>query len=408
MANMIFNLDLNKNNAINPIIFGRLTDGNLRKITVNITNEGEPVDLTDWVIRFEGVTGGQAKVFDVLGVNILDAKNGKFEYTFSKTAFSASGVYRQAYFAIEKDNMRETTNDIRIVVENVADLDAQDAETVVTELNKTITLINQRYDKLNSRVDIYENNIEDLENWLTERKTEIEDLIDSTTKNFNEKLLEIQTKLDETNQAIEKGNFYNKTETDNKVSIVKSVISSHIADESNPHFVTASQTGAYTKGEVDSKLVLKAIDSEVVHKENNEIISGSKTFTGQTVVNNLEITGELAMTNRVGEWTNLQLLTGFVAGDGTIPQVRKIRTAEGLVKIEFRGAISASSGNLPTAQVQVAILQNIYIPTTNSFVQGSDNTGRGGRVAALPEGRFMIYAPNGSLYIYLNSLFYYQ
>ena len=76
------NVDLNKNNAINPIIFGRLTDGNLRKITVNITNEGEPVDLTGWVIRFEGVTGGQAKVFDVLGVNILDAKNGKFEYTF--------------------------------------------------------------------------------------------------------------------------------------------------------------------------------------------------------------------------------------------------------------------------------------------------------------------------------------
>ncbi len=179
MANMIFNLDLNKNNAINPIIFGRLTDGNLRKITVNITNEGEPVDLTGWVIRFEGVTGGHAKVFDVLGVNILDAKNGKFEYTFSKTAFSATGAYRQAYFAIEKDNMRETTNDIKIIVENVADLDAQDAETVVTELNKTITLINQRYVELNNRVDIYEGDIAELESWLDERKAEIENIIDS-------------------------------------------------------------------------------------------------------------------------------------------------------------------------------------------------------------------------------------
>lgn len=205
MANMIFNLDLNKNNAINPIIFGRLTDGNLRKITVNITNEGEPVDLTDWVIRFEGTTGGRAKVFDVLGVNILDAKNGKFEYTFSKTAFSASGAYTTAYFAIEKDNMRETTNDIKIVVENIADLDAQDAETVVTELNKTIALINQKYDELNSRVDIYENDITDLEDWLASRKAEIEDLIDLANSNFNEKLTEIQTKLDKINQAIEKG-----------------------------------------------------------------------------------------------------------------------------------------------------------------------------------------------------------
>lgn len=206
MANMIFNLDLNKNNAINPIIFGRLTDGNLRKITVNITNEGEPLDLTDWVIRFEGTTGGHAKVFDVLGVNILDAKNGKFEYTFSKTAFSASGAYTTAYFAIEKDNMRETTNDIKIIVENVADLDAQDAQTVVTELNKTIALINQKYDELNSRVDVYENDITDLEDWLASRKAEIEDLIDLANSNFNQKLSEIQAKLDETNQAIEKGN----------------------------------------------------------------------------------------------------------------------------------------------------------------------------------------------------------
>ena len=208
MANMIFNLDINKNNAINPIILGRLTDGNLRKITVNITNEGEPVNLTGWVIRFEGVTGGQAKVFDVLGVNILDAKNGKFEYTFSKTAFSASGAYRQAYFAIEKDNMRETTNDIKIVVENVADLNAQDAETVVTELNKTITLINQRYAELNNRVDIYEDDIASLEGWLLGKKTEIENIINSANSNFSEKLSETQAKLDETNQAIKNGDFY--------------------------------------------------------------------------------------------------------------------------------------------------------------------------------------------------------
>ena len=258
MANMIFNLDLNKNNAINPIIFGRLTDGNLRKITVNITNEGEPIDLTGWVIRFEGVTGGQAKVFDVLGVNILDAKNGKFEYTFSKTAFSASGAYRHAYFAIEKDDMRETTNDIKIIVENVADLDAQDAETVVTELNKTITLINQRYAELNSRVDIYEDDIVNVEEWLLGKKTEIENIINSANSTFNQKLSEIQAKLDETNQAIVNGDFYSKTETDQKLSAINSTITNHTSNKLNPHAVTASQTGAYTKAEV-ATLISEAI-----------------------------------------------------------------------------------------------------------------------------------------------------
>ncbi|QIW56471.1 BppU family phage baseplate upper protein [Pseudolactococcus raffinolactis] len=258
MANMIFNLDLNKNNAINPIIFGRLTDGNLRKITVNITNEGEPVDLTDWVIRFEGTTGGHAKVFDVLGVHLLDAENGKFEYTFSKTAFSASGAYRQAYFAIEKDNMRETTNDIKIVVENVADLDAQDAETIVTELNKTITLINERYAELNGRVGGYADDIAELENWLVSRKTEIENIIKSANSTFNQKLSEIQTKLDETNQAIVNGDFYSKTETDQKLSAINITITNHTSNKSNPHAVTANQVGSYTKSEV-ATLISEAI-----------------------------------------------------------------------------------------------------------------------------------------------------
>ena len=264
MANMIFNLDLNKNNAINPIIFGRLTDGNLRKITVNITNEGEPVDLTGWVIRFEGVTGGHAKVFDVLGVNILDAKNGKFEYTFSKTAFSATGAYRQAYFAIEKDNMRETTNDIKIIVENVADLDAQDAETVVTELNKTITLINQRYVELNNRVDIYEGDIAELESWLDERKAEIENIIDLANSTFNQKLSEIQAKLNETNQAIVNGDFYSKTETDQKLNAINTTITNHTNDKTNPHAVTASQTGAYTKAEVANLINQAKLDANPI------------------------------------------------------------------------------------------------------------------------------------------------
>ena len=250
MANMIFNLDLNKNNAINPIIFGRLTDGNLRKITVNITNEGEPIDLTGWVIRFEGVTGGHAKIFDVMGVNLLDAQNGKFEYTFSKTAFSATGSYKNAYFSIEKDDKRETTNDIKIVVEKVADLDAQDAETVVTELNKTIALINQKYNELNSRVDVYESDIAYLENWLDEQKAEINTIITDAETTFNQKLSEIQGKLDATNHAIENGDFYNKTQIDGKITSVNSTISSHVNNKNNPHFVTAGQVNAYTKAEV--------------------------------------------------------------------------------------------------------------------------------------------------------------
>ena len=320
MANMIFNLDLNKNNAINPIIFGRLTDGNLRKITVNITNEGEPVNLTDWVIRFEGATGGQAKVFDVLGVQLLDAKNGKFEYTFSKTAFSASGAYKSAYFAIEKDDMRETTNDIKIIVENVADLDAQDAQTVVTELNKTITLINERYAELNGRVGGYADDIAELENWLTSRKAEIENIIDLANSNFTEKLTEIQTKLDETNQAINNGDFYTKTETDQKLSAINTTITSHTNDKANPHAVTASQVGAYSKQEIDTKLSKAVMTDDSGKVTINDLVADSITLPDDTdgwiTLQNLRYKKKNGL---VSFWFDFTTTTAGTAVVGTFP-----------------------------------------------------------------------------------------
>ncbi|MCJ1989021.1 phage baseplate protein [Lactococcus carnosus] len=258
MANQIFNLDLNKNNAINPIIFGRLTDGNLRKITVNITNEGEPLDLTGYKVTFEGISGGKTKVFDSLGVNLLDATNGKFEYKFSKTAFSSTGAYKTAYFSIEKDGTRETTNDIQIIVNTVADITAQDAEVAITELNKTISLINQKYNELNGRVGVYENDIKTLETWMSGKKTEINNIISNANSTFNQKLTEIQGKLDATNQAIANGSFYSKSETDAKIATVNSSITTHANNKSNPHVVTASQVGAYNKDAVDS-LIANAI-----------------------------------------------------------------------------------------------------------------------------------------------------
>ncbi len=188
----------------------------------------------------------------------------------------------------------------------------------------------------------------------------------------------------------------------------KSNFDSHVSNYNNPHAVTASQTGAYTKGEVESKLLLKAVDSEVVHKENNENISGSKTFTGQTKVGNLEVTGNIKLTGMIGEWTNIPLVAGYTAGDGQTPQVRKVRTAEGLIRIDYRGAIGATSGNLPIAQVTVGTIPTDFLPLGTVLMQGSDNTGRGGRVACLTSGEMRILAPNTSAYVYLNSTFYYQ
>ncbi|KZK38731.1 Phage tail assembly [Lactococcus cremoris] len=66
----------------------------------------------------------------------------------------------------------------------------------------------------------------------------------------------------------------------NDEQATKTEFNAHTANKSNPHSVTASQVGAYSKTEADSKLALKANDSEVVHKTGSETIAGDKNFTG--------------------------------------------------------------------------------------------------------------------------------
>lgn len=120
-------------------------------------------------------------------------------------------------------------------------------------------------------------------------------------------------------------------------------------------------------------------------------------------------TGSIAAENlAMSPWTNLTLLSGFTVGDGVQPQYRRIKNLDGSYSVQFRGAVSPTSGNFPGSQVQVASLSGNYLPQTNTFVQGSDNTGRGGRVATTTDGKLYILAPNNSSYMYINSLTYYN
>lgn len=77
-----------------------------------------------------------------------------------------------------------------------------------------------------------------------------------------------------------------------KDSELTNKVESHINNKDNPHAVTASQVGAYSKTEADVKFATgqslidlsttvegKADDSAVVHKTGDETIGGKKTFT---------------------------------------------------------------------------------------------------------------------------------
>ena len=105
-------------------------------------------------------------------------------------------------------------------------------------------------------------------------------------------------------------------------------------------------------------------------------------------------------------WTNLKLNSGYKAGDGMQPQYRRIKNLDGSCSVQFRGAVSPTSGNFPTGQVTVATLSGVYLPPTIAMRQGSDNTGRGARVAITTAGNLVIMAPNTSSYVYIDVLTY--
>jgi len=84
-----------------------------------------------------------------------------------------------------------------------------------------------------------------------------------------------------------------------KDSELTNKVDSHINNKSNPHSVTASQVGAYSKTEADSKLALKANDSDVVHNTGDETIAGKKSFTDDMSVSNLKVTGAISTVNDI-------------------------------------------------------------------------------------------------------------
>lgn len=149
MANQPLFLDLSKRNQTNPIIYGRVADEDMQTVTVNVTNRDEKIDLTGFVITFEGVTEANTKVFDTSGISttITDLQKGTFNYTFPNVTFSTAGTYKRAYFSFVKDGKRDSTDNFDLVVLKNADIDASEAETIITEYNQLVAELNQIYDK---------------------------------------------------------------------------------------------------------------------------------------------------------------------------------------------------------------------------------------------------------------------
>lgn len=349
MANKIFNLDLTKDTKINSIVLGRVGDGGLQTITVNISNRDVPVDLTGFTITFEGVTNSsQSKIYDSFGVKTETEKlkQGQFDYTFPSAAFSVAGRYETAYFSFQKDENRDTTGKIDIFVSENADIDAGEAESIITEYNKLVQELHETTDKYISDSDAkfsdINNKISELQLKITQYQNTVKDTADGAIKAVDDAL-----------KKFEAGDFYTKSETDAKFKAVNDlIVSQDIPEGANldnykkegefskktPTVVTGAPegvTGAFrlsVRAMVGSSGIFQTLydyatrgiyyrvgntslgfnlpwqrianNSEVVHLTGDETIEGKKTFTEDLKANSLEVSGDLPK-------GNLTAKTGF-------------------------------------------------------------------------------------------------
>ncbi|MBV7391047.1 BppU family phage baseplate upper protein [Enterococcus sp. ALS3] len=232
MANKILNLDLSKDPILPPFIYGRVGDEKLQTITVNITNNDQQFSLVGYTVTFEGVTnGGKTKVFDSDNVKVINASTGTFEYTFPSTAFGTPGVYERAYFSVAKSGVRNSTGDFKIDVSGNADIDAAEAQTIITEYNKLIEelrkLQTENILELENRLAVFgqqantefatiQNKITDLQDKIDRYETSVASTANNATTSVNSAKNTAITEISAALQQFNNGDFYTKTEADNK------------------------------------------------------------------------------------------------------------------------------------------------------------------------------------------------
>ncbi|MEK4503053.1 BppU family phage baseplate upper protein [Bacillus sp. FSL R12-0069] len=170
-------------------IRSRQNDKNGLKMTVNVREKGQIVDLTGYAVKYEAMN--QVGLFVRDDAQIVDAKNGVFSYTLSSQAVSTSDDWT-AYFVMEKSTERMSTPDIRIIVRRD-----------VKEGNIKIENYISEFDGAMERVKGYRKEIDEVNQKIGELKPYIQSQFEAT----NQKIKEIAPYIDEqylkTNKRIE-------------------------------------------------------------------------------------------------------------------------------------------------------------------------------------------------------------
>ena len=146
MAISKYDLDINKQAIMKPVVILRQGDYGIDTMQVSLSVANEPMDLTGATIKFMGTTAGGKQIIDDVHVKIIDAKSGVFEYVFPSEAASDIGGYRVAYFSIIQANGQSSTMDFRVQVLSGVDISAPVASEYIAHYDTMVSNLNSAYD----------------------------------------------------------------------------------------------------------------------------------------------------------------------------------------------------------------------------------------------------------------------
>ena len=153
MAITKYDLDINKQAIIKPVVILRQGDHDIDTMHVSLSVANEPMDLTGATVTFMGNTANGRQIVDDAHLKIIDAKGGLFEYVFPSEAASDIGEYKVAYFSIILANGQSSTMDFRVQVLSGVDISAPAASEYVSHYDTMVASLNSAYDSFVNETD---------------------------------------------------------------------------------------------------------------------------------------------------------------------------------------------------------------------------------------------------------------
>ncbi|MCH3707094.1 BppU family phage baseplate upper protein, partial [Enterococcus faecium] len=193
MANLEIKLSANKRQPyLRHRVVGRVGDGGLTTINVQLLEEDE---ITPFVINLNGTLKFVGEVsngnYTEGEPEIIDSTNGLISYTFTKSNFSTSHQFKQAYFEYVDPNGKKVTfqNFIIDVLERV-DINSEQAKYYISSLEKLQsemqTTFNQFISDKQVQYDQIYSKYNELVRLINESDKQVNDRIDQTNQQIGD------------------------------------------------------------------------------------------------------------------------------------------------------------------------------------------------------------------------------